>query len=159
MLANAEAVGAKIHAGAAVGAVIAGANSNFIGIARFWIANPEIGENGMPTDVFHGEGAVLPELFAEADLPAFEREVVRLVVEWDFLFFFLFGFGFDGFLVGVGRCRAGSSLFSCHFLDFIDELGKNKNIVLPERKRECFLNCVTQRRYARNVLIINALRS
>jgi hypothetical protein len=24
---------------------------------------------------------------------------------------------------------------------------------------ECFLNCVTQRRYARNVLIINALRS
>jgi hypothetical protein len=27
------------------------------------------------------------------------------------------------------------------------------------KNRECFLNCVTQRRYARNVLIINALRS
>jgi hypothetical protein len=31
------------------------------------------------------------------------------------------------------------------------------NFVINER--ECFLNCVTQRRYARNVLIINALRS
>jgi hypothetical protein len=70
-------------------------------------------------------------------------------------------------LVGIGTEQVSALYYAANGSDV--KQNKERSRVKASRRfmmvgfkvknGECFLNCVTQRRYARNVLIINALRS